>query len=328
MRWESVDDSYLTPVERFFVRNNSATPRIDPATWKLEIGGPGAEREVALDLDDLARLPRRDVVCALECAGNGRRHLRVLFDEDPEGANWGLGGIGVARWTGVSLGDVLATAGRTTVVDVLPIGLDELRVRRPLPLDKALDPDVLVATHMNGIPLPPDHGFPARLIVPGWVGAASIKWLGRLELHSAPVFTPWNTTSYVLTGPSYAPEGEAPGMIARDQVVKSAVQLPRPTRLRTGRHTIKGRAWSAQGAIEAVHWSFDGTGPWEAARLSPPNIPRAWVRWELEWDAEPGRHELLIRATDDAGNTQPCTAPWNDKGYLYGAIVPHPITVS
>src|SRR4051794_40790775 len=196
MRWDTVDFGYLTPIERFFVRNHTATPIVDERSWRLNVygtglrGAPTADRPRTLDLDTLLRLPSRTITAAIECAGNGRSYFGSPQGTPVSGTQWHLGAIGVARWTGVPLSVVLELAGLSRrAVDVMPIGLDSTvtingvdrgHVRRPLPVAKALD-DVLLAYGMNGQPLPADHGGPVRLVVPGWVGVANIKWVGALE---------------------------------------------------------------------------------------------------------------------------------------------------
>jgi DMSO/TMAO reductase YedYZ molybdopterin-dependent catalytic subunit len=207
---------------------------------------------------------------------------------------------------------------------VVSNGVDAGHVRRPLPVEKALD-DVLLAYEMNGAPLPPDHGFPVRLLAPGWVGIASVKWVGQLEVSQQPLFSPWNTTSYRLTGPSYPPD-EPP---LTEQAVKSAFELGWNADFRAGRsHRLSGRSWSGHAAIRRVEASTDGGAAWKRAHLHGPNLPRAWVRWHFHWhQPAAGRYELLVRATDRQGFTQPDSVPFNDGGYLFWAVVRHPVTV-
>jgi DMSO/TMAO reductase YedYZ molybdopterin-dependent catalytic subunit len=274
-------------------------------------------RPLELSYRDLERLPSRDVTCAIECAGNGRSFFASQQGTPAAGTQWRLGAIGVARWRGVPLAEVLDRAGvRRSAVDVLAEGLDDPyatggvdygRVRRPIPLGTALD-DALLAYEMNGETLPPDHGFPLRLLVPGWIGIASIKWLGRLEVSDAPVETPWNTRWY-------------PGLTV--QPVKSAFELPWDAQVRCT--TLSGRSWSGHAPIRKVDVSTDGGGSWRRARLRGPNLPHAWARWELPWTPPPGRHELLARATDRSGLTQPATVSFNEGGYQFWAVVRHPV---
>ena len=233
------------------------------------------------------------------------------------------------------LGDVLRRAGLSPyAVDVQPRGLDAEyvsggenlgRVRRPLPLAKALD-DVLLAYEMNGERLPYDHGYPVRVLVPSWVGIASIKWVGDIEVSAQALYSPWNTTFYRLFGPSYPQGGTAP--LTR-QVTKSAFELASgATFTARQRHVLHGRSWSGAGAVDRVDVSIDGGVNWRHARLH--DRPRAgtWTRWSLEWRPEaPGATYLLARATDTAGRTQPDIAVSNTQGYLFDAVVRHPVNV-
>jgi DMSO/TMAO reductase YedYZ molybdopterin-dependent catalytic subunit len=271
------------------------------------------------------------VTAFIECAGNGRSFYGSQQGTPASGTQWTLGAIGVARWRGVPLREVLERAGITRrAVDVMPEGLDpevagQGRVRRPLPVEKALD-DVLVAYEMNGAPLPPDHGAPARLVVPGWIGVANIKWLGRIEVSDQPLYSPWNTTQYRMTGPDYPPD--SPPLTG--QAVKSAfVGLPFGATLRAGRrHVLSGRSWSGEGRIRRVEVSTDGGRTYRDAQLHGPNEPHAWVRWRLPFaPTRPGPRELRARATDDHGRRQPDSVPFNTGGYLFWAVVHHPVTI-
>jgi DMSO/TMAO reductase YedYZ molybdopterin-dependent catalytic subunit len=342
-RWESLrGQGYHTPIDRFFVRNHTATPAIDVRTWRLSLFGtglrhePSADHPVEFTYADLLALPAHEVSAFIECAGNGRRLYTEQQGQSVSGTAWGLGAVGVARWRGVRLSDVLRRAGLTArAVDVMPSGLDANYVnagvdlgpvRRPLPISKALD-DVLLAYGMNGRPLPPDHGFPVRLVVPNWIGIASIKWVGRIEVSAEPLSSPWDTQFYRLFGPDQPPEGSAP--ITR-QVVKSAFELPWPATLTAHRrHHLTGRSWSGNGAIRRVEVSTDGGRNWRRARLLDQRpAPTAWARWEVSWRPAPGDHELLARATDVTGRTQPDVAAYNTLGYLFGAVARHPVTVA
>jgi hypothetical protein len=204
----------------------------------------------------------------------------------------------------------------------MPEALDQIRARRPMPLAKALADDTLLALVMNGETLPPDHGYPARVVVSGWLGAASIKWVGRIEVSEQPLHVPWNTEDYVLIGPEYGP---CPMPITGIPVA-SLVELPWPARLRPGPQVIRGRAFAGENTVTAVEYRID-EGPWHAASLAPPRLPAAWVRWQFTWDPRPGDHIIQVRATDDEGRTQPDTVPWNDLGYLYNPVLSHPVRV-
>ena len=329
MRWEVMyARGYVVPNELFFVRNHSRTARLDGASWRLRVEGPGVSAPRDFTYDELLAMPSASVTRFVECAGNGRSFFEASYGKKAQGGQWKLGAIGVAEWTGVPLREVLDRAGlKRTAVDVMPEGLDELKVRRPMPIAKALADDTLLVYAMNGQVLPPDHGFPMRVLVPGWVGVANIKWVGRIEVSEQPLYSPWNTESYVLIGPDYRPSPPAKGPVISLQAVKSAFELGWDAQVPAGRRLLRGRSWSSHGKIAKVEVSLDREISWRTARLREPNIPQAWVRWDLDWDAQPGDYSLRARATDEQGNRQPPIVPWNDQGYLYGAVVGHPAKV-
>lgn len=329
MRWEAMyGRGYLTPNELFFVRNHTSTPRIAVEPWRLKVYGSALSRPRDFTYDELLSMPSVSVIKALECTGNGRSFFEKSHGKKIEGTQWKLGGIGVAEWTGVRLAEVLDRAGvKKSAVDVMPIGLDEQKVRRPMPISRAMHEDTLLVYAMNGQVLPPDHGYPVRVLVPGWSAISSIKWAGSLEVADIPLYSPWNTESYVMVGPTYTPTATAKGPLVTSQVVKSAFELPWDGTLPARRHLLRGRSWSGVGKISRVEVSVDGGRTWQRARLREPNLPQAWTRWDLDWDAPAGDHRLLARATDSRGNTQPATIPFNQLGYLYSAVVEHPIHV-
>ncbi len=328
MRWENMTGrGYLVPNELFFVRNHTRTARLDASTWRLKIDGSGVTRPMELTYDDILSLPDAAVRRYVECAGNGRSFFEAQYGTRAQGTQWRLGAVGVAEWTGVPLREILDRAGvKPTAVDVMPEGVDDLRVRRPMSVAKAMEPDTLLVYAMNGNPLPPDHGFPVRVLVPGWIGVANVKWVGRIEVSETPLFTAWNTESYVLIGPNYKPTEKSKGPILTFQNVKSAFELPWQAELRGGRQTIRGRSWGPH-AITKVEYSLDRGVSWQTARIRDVSIPRAWIRWEFEWDARPGDYSLRARATDAQGNMQPAGVTFNEQGYLYNAVVGHPVTV-
>ena len=330
MRWETMyGRGYLVPNDLFFVRNHTRTPRLDVATWRLQVEGSGVERPFELRYDDLLAMPSLSVIRSIECAGNGRSFFQAAYGKQAQGTQWKLGAIGVAEWTGVPLREVLERAGlKRTARDIMVEGLDDAHVRRPIPITKAFAEDTLLVYAMNGDTLPPDHGFPLRLLTPGWVGVANIKWVGRLEVSEQPLFSYWNTETYVLLGPDYQANPPAKGPILSTQSLKSALELAAEAHVRAGNQRIKGRAWSPFGKIARVMYSLDQGQTWQPARLQEPNIARAWVRWDFAWDAQPGHDTLTVRATDEAGNTQPDSVLWNEQGYLYNALIHHPVQVS
>ena len=319
---------YLTPASHFFIRSHTATPALDTRRWRLRIEGNGVERPVELSFDDLLRLPSRSVIAFVECGGNGRAFFNEFMGKVASGTQWRLGGIGVAEWTGVPLGAVLELAKvrqgiPRDILNVLVEGLDSVKVNRPISLDKAFEDDTLLAYAFNGEPVPPDHGFPVRAIVPGWVGINNIKWVGRIEVRDSVIDVPTTTKTYVLEGPDYPSK-----VVLRQQTLKSAVALPWPASLPAGRQRVRGFAWSPVGRISRVEYSLDRGQGWQPAALREPNTPRAWTRWDFEWDARPGDHVILARASDDKGNTQPASIPWNAQGYGYNVPVPHPVKVA
>ena len=292
------------------------------------------ERPIELSYRQLRDLPAESVTAFVECAGNGRSFYTTQQNQAVSGTAWRLGAIGVARWRGVRLSTVLRRAGLArSAVDVMAQGLDPTfvsggvdlgHVRRPLPVHKAMH-DVLLAYEMNGQTLPPDHGYPVRLVVPSWVGISSIKWVGQIEVSSTALFSPWNTQFYRLFGPDYPTDG-AP--VSR-QVVKSAFELPWDAQLAADRwHQLRGRSWSGNGPVRHVEVSTDGGSTWRRATPLGPNLPDAWRQWQLPWQpATPGPTTLLARATDVTGATQPDRATYNTMGYLFDAVVRHPVTV-
>lgn len=342
MRWEAMrEQGYLVPIDRFFVRDHTRTPLLDADAWRLKLfgtglrGAPTIDNAVEFSYQDLLDLPADTVTAFVECTGNARSFFTTQQNESVPGTPWKLGAVGVARWRGVRLATVLERAGLTrAAVDIMPQGLDPDyvntgvnlgKVRRPLPVDKALR-DTLLAYEMNGETLPPDHGFPVRLIVPSWTGISSIKWVGQIEVADTPLFSPWNTQFYRLFGPTYPADGEP---ITR-QVLKSAFELPWGATVASGRtHLLHGRSWSGNGAIRNVDVSTDGGLTWRRTLPIEADIDAAWQRWRISWRPEtPGGYTLRARATDVTGAHQPDQTPYNTLGYLFDAVVDHPVTVA
>jgi sulfane dehydrogenase subunit SoxC len=325
MRWEAMrGQGYPVSNASFFVRNHTSTPHIDPGAWRLRIEGTGVFHLIELTYDEILALPEVTETKCIECAGNGRSFFATVQGQPAAGTQWLLGAVGVAEWTGVRLSTVLDLAGvKRSAVDVMGTGLDTMAVRRPMSIEKALDNDTLVVYGMNGRTLPEDHGFPVRLLTPGWVGISNIKWLGSIEVSEVPLFSPWNTTTYRLFGPAYP---DAPVIFSQD--VKSAIELPFPATVSPGPQVLTGRSWSGHGKIERVDVSFDGGASWTRAMLDKRNIPFAWRQWSVAWFPSPGTYAVRVRATDSKGNAQPDTVPFNEQGYLYWAAVDHPVIVA
>lgn len=323
----------ITPNRLFFVRNNSETTTdIDASTWRLPVTGDAIEEPLELSYDEIVRMPGRSLVCYLECAGNHRAMFELLQGRQTQGTQWGTGAIGNAEWTGVPLRDVLSAAGISPeAVSVLLVGLDsgapEGGFRRVLPVQKAMHPDTLLAYAMNGEDLPPDHGFPLRAVVPGWVGSSSIKWLGSIVVSGEQLWTRNNTTSYVLIGEDYPSQGPAEGQVLTSHVINSSLALRWPAELPAGTHRLGGYARSPGRPVTRVQWSPDGGLTWRDADLTASPHRWSWARFDFTWEARPGDHTLTTRATDSAGATQPDAVPYNAKGYLFNQPLPHPVRV-
>lgn len=341
MRWASVDpQQYLTPQSRLFVRNHTRTPQVDRSTYALRLYGDGlatprAEGEaLSLSFADLRRLPHHERTAVVECTGNGRSHFRTQQGQTVSGTAWTLGAVGTVRWSGVRLRDVLASVGLSPdAVSIQATGLDDPfvsggtdhgRVRRPFPVEKALD-DALLAWGINGEDLLPDHGYPLRLVLPGWVGIASIKWLGSLEVSTTQLTSPWNTTFYRMVGPDWP--ADSPPLTVNP--VRSAWELAPDQVLPARPVTLTGRSWSGAGRIRHVSVSLDGGARWRPAVLDRRSREEeAWTQWSVRWgNPRRGRHELLARATDEQGRTQPLVAAFNTQGYFFDAVVRHPVQV-
>ena len=318
---------FITPNNRFYIRSHSPTPNIDVDRWRLVIDGTAVRVRQELTYADLCSMPQVTVTRTMECAGNGRHFFKKAFGKEAQGAQWLTGAIGCAEWTGVRLRDVLRTALLTGgACDVMPEALDTHRFRRPMPIEKALRDDTLLVLKMNGEPLPPDHGFPARVLVSGWTGAASIKWVGRIQVSEKPLYSPYNTLDYVLMGSQYRKRFPVMGSPITEMPVMSVIDLDWPAGFRAGETMIRGRSYAGESAIRKVEYRVDNSD-WRTAELVPPSIEGCWLRWQFAWDAQPGEHEIRVRATDRRGRTQPDSVPWNQHGYLYNAVVAHPVSV-
>ncbi len=330
-------DSFITPNELFFVCNMIGTPKVNADNYRLQVKGDAIERPLELSLEEIKNLPSHTIVSYIECAGNGRRLFEEVHGKRPHGnvyTMWHMGGIGNAVWDGVQLRTILEMAGvQPNAVDVNLMGLDqdapEGGTNRPIPIEVAMDPETLLAYRMNGETLPADHGFPLRAVVPGWIGSNSIKWLGSITVSSSKVWVQRNTELYVLYGPEWPAEKYAPakGGLITTQNIKSSLALPYPANLSAGTHRLTGIARSPHGRILQVKWSADRGETWHQARLLPPFIEHAWTRFEFQWNAVPGKHVLMTRAKDVAGNRQPMKHPFNQEGYLFNQVYPHPISV-
>jgi DMSO/TMAO reductase YedYZ molybdopterin-dependent catalytic subunit len=324
----------VTPLGLHYLLIHYDIPAVDASTWRLEVDG-AAGRPLSLSLDELRSLPAHEVVATMECAGNGRARL----DPRPVSQPWLQEAVGTGRWRGVRLRDVLERAGVAgEAVEAVFTGLDrgveggeEQLFQRSLPLALACEPDVLLAYELNGVPLPPQHGFPLRLLVPGWYGMTNVKWLARITFATEPFAGYQQARGYRMRVTDEETGVPLERILPRALMVPPGIPefMTRARTLAAGRVLLEGRAWSGQGAVEAVEVSIDGGGTWSPAELGDDSLGRwAWRRWSFAWDAEPATYVLMCRARDDAGNEQPADPTWNVGGYANNAVQRVAVTVT
>jgi sulfane dehydrogenase subunit SoxC len=316
----------ITPLGLHYLLIHFDIPFVDAASWRLEVGGR-VERPVTLTLDDLKARPARTQAVTLECAGNGRALLEPkAADSQP----WLAEAVGTAEWTGTPLAPLLGEAGLLEdALEVVFTGLDrgiqgdvEHDYARSLPLDEAMRNEMLLAYEVNGQPLPPQHGYPLRLVVPGWYGMTHVKWLRSIEVVAEP-FLGWQQQLAYRIHITEEDEGTpVTRMQPRSLLVPPGIPdfLTRDRFLAAGPCRLTGRAWSGWAPVERVEISADGGETWADAKLDEPLADYAWRGWSYEWDAGPGEHELCCRATDAAGNVQPVDPEWNLGGYCNNAV--------
>jgi DMSO/TMAO reductase YedYZ molybdopterin-dependent catalytic subunit len=329
MPLEALKDD-VTSVGLHYLLIHFDIPALDPGSWRLRVAG-NVRRELELTLAEIRSRAARTIPVTLECAGNGRARL----EPRPMSQPWLNEAVGTASWTGTSLAGVLEDAGAgPDTVEIVFTGADhgieggeELDYARSLALTEAMRPEVLLAYEMNGEPLEPQHGFPVRLLVPGWYGMTSVKWLSRIEAVTEPFRGFHQAIAY-----HYQQSEEDPGEPVT-RIRPRALMIPPgfpdfPERGRYvdgGQLTIQGRAWSGTAPIVRVEVGVDGA--WEDAKLEEPIGEWAWRGWSFEWKATPGEHELACRATDADGNTQPVDQAWNRQGVGNTLVQRVPVTV-
>src|SRR5947209_6631582 len=320
-------NTWLTPIPHFFVRNHMHEPsELDPRDWRLSVSGE-VDKPLTLNLDELSKLETHSVVNTLECAGNGRSLQRPQVP----GVQWGKGAVSTARFSGPRLRDVLRRAGvKSTGKHVMFRGLDEVPGRVPpfirsIPIEKALDGDTLIATHMNGSALTKHHGFPARALVPGWIGAASCKWLTEIKVLESEFDGNFMKPGYrmpnqpVQPGADVNPDDTHPITALN---VKSIIADPIDNSIvRSRSGPVHGAAWAGEADVARVEISTDGGSTWQPAQLGREQSKYTWRLWNYSWRApRSGEYTILSRAADSHGRTQPQTAAWNPSGYLYNVV--------
>jgi DMSO/TMAO reductase YedYZ molybdopterin-dependent catalytic subunit len=322
----------LTPPGLHYLLIHYDIPLLDEQTWRLRVAGLVA-RPVTLDLAALRALPARTVRVTMECAGNGRARL----DPRPVSQPWMVEAVGTAEWTGVPLREVLATAGvDPAAVEVVFTGADhgvergvEQDYQRSLTVAEAGEEDVLLAYAMNGGPLPPQHGYPVRLVAPGWYGMAHVKWLARIDLVGAPFTGFQQAVAY-----RFRQDADEPG-VPVTRIAPRALVIPpgfpdfmsRTRIVRPGPVGLEGRAWSGRSPVAHVEVSVDDGQSWAAAELEPAGGHRwAWRRWRFPWTAAPGEYVVTARAIAADGERQPADQAWNRGGFANNAVHRIPVT--
>jgi sulfite oxidase len=330
---ELLSQSTVTPTDLFFVRNHGNVPQIDPATYCLTV--EGAPRSLSLTLDELHQQFVNVVIEAtLQCAGNRRQEL-MAYKPIPGELGWDEAAISNATWRGVRLRDVLRAAGMDRFDRALYVALDGFdqteRLNRTfnfggsIPIDKALNPEVILAYEMNGAPLTALHGFPLRLVVPGYIGARSVKWLKRIIVQAAPSDNYFQAQAYRLFGPDVTPENVNwdAGLMLGELPINAVITSPQAgSQLPAGSIEVQGYAIAGGNrCVARVDLSADEGRSWITTDLEGDDRPWTWRLWHTRLNLAPGEHHLIVRAFDSAANSQPedIRSVWNFKGYMNNA---------
>lgn len=315
----------ITPTESFYVRSHHYTPQVDAERFALHVSGEIAG-PLSLNLRDLKKLPRVELVGVMECAGNGR----AFYAPKVPGLQWTNGSVGNARWAGVRLADVLKMANlkgtaRHIMFDGADLAIGTMpKFQRSIPVKKAIDPDTMLAYEMNGKPLTAAHGFPLRVVVPGWGGDCWVKWLTGIQVLDKEFEGFFMKTAYRHPGKGVPPGSTVdPAQMKPIETVhvKSVIATPKDnTTMGQGTSRIAGAAWSGDVPLAKVEVSTDGGRSWNVARLTSSNGKWGWQTWDLAWNATPGSYKIMARATDANGYSQPVEQEWNPSGYLWNVI--------
>lgn len=332
--------SWITPNDLFYIRSHAPVPKVDSKTFRLKVEGL-VERPMEFSLEELAQLPQKTAVATMTCAGNRRyEHSRI---SPIKGVPWQEGAIGNAEWSGALLSALLKKAGvKAEASHVLFEGVDEVEhgggiipFGASIPIEKAMDdtesmPGALLCTKMNGEPLPPDHGYPVRTVVPGYIGARSVKWLGKVILSDKPSTNHFVATAYKVVEEGNALEWAEQGPIYR-YPINSVICTPSPqAQLKPGTISVQGYALppgEAERTITRVDVSVDGGKTWKKAKISSPVNAYCWVLWNADVNVSQGTDEIIVRAVDSKRNVQPRRCDWNQKGYLWNAWHRVPVEV-
>jgi DMSO/TMAO reductase YedYZ molybdopterin-dependent catalytic subunit len=319
----------VMPNARFYVRNHFQIPSVQASTWRLALSGL-VERHLELSLGQLTRMRSETLVVTLECAGNGRAGVQPRVD----GEQWRHGAVSTAEWTGVPLVEVLDRGGIDPAASELVFrgadrgaveGRGTIAFERSLPIDAARQSNALLAYAMNGEVLPVEHGYPLRLVVPGWYGVASVKWLTEIDAVAEPFGGYFQADRYWYEADADSSATRKPVTLQR---VRALITEPAGDAvLRRGELAVRGVAWSGAAPIARVEVGIDD-GPWREAHLVGVRHRHGWQRWELITRVDrPGSIALRCRATDEAGRTQPDVARWNRHGYGNNAVQVVDVTI-
>lgn len=328
--------SFITPNDAFYVRSHFAVPQLDVKSWRLKVEG-AVKSPLEISFDELTRLPSETKPVTIECAGNGRVFLVPKVD----GAQWQLGAVGTAEWTGVKLSVLLDRAGvDPKTVDIILEGADSGEPSKPqrpakafhfarsVSLEQARHGDILLAYKMNGQPLPESHGFPVRAIVPGWYGMASVKWLSRIVASTTPFQGFFQTVDYAYWQhrdglPTRVPVTE---LRVKSQIARPSVAEIIPN---GNEYRIFGAAWAGRTPISTVEVSTDGGKTYASAKLLGKPVDFAWRQWEFNWKVPTaaGKYTLMAKATDAKGNTQPTDRDKDREAYMINHVLPIDVQV-
>ncbi len=314
-----------TPIGLHYLLIHYDVPAVEVSTWALEIGGL-VDRPLTLSLEDIRSRPSVTRRVTFECAGNGR----MMLQPRPLSQPWGVEAVGTAEWTGTPLRPLLEEARlREEAVEIVFSGLDtgveagvEQRYERSLTVAEAQREELMLVYSINGQPLPPQHGFPLRLVVPGWYGMTNVKWLRSITAIDQPFEGYQQRRAYCLR--QEPDEVGTPLHRMRPRALMVPPGIPdfftRERTLAPGPVTLQGRAWSGLAPIRRVEVTTDSGASWIDAALEPQPDRYAWVGWTVKWDATPGKHALGCRATDAEGHVQPLEPEWNLGGYACNAV--------
>ena len=309
----------ITPVGMHYLLVHFDIPEVDAADWRLTIHGL-VSNPISITLEDIKKRPSVTLPVTLECAGNGR----ALLSPRPATQPWFLEGVGTAQWTGTPLRPILEEAGLDEkALELVFTGQDQgvqggevQYYQRSLSIKEVMRDDVLLAYYMNGEPLQPQHGYPVRLLVPGWYGMTHVKWLKSIEAVDKPFKGYQMIRSYRFAKSADDPGDPITLIKVRALMIPPGIPdfLTRTRLVKAGAVKLSGKAWVGRSEIVQVDVSLDGGQSWSPAHLGQKIAVHAWREWEFEWQAATGSYTLCVRATDNEGNRQPVTQPWNFQG--------------